>query len=68
MMQFDTDFDTLYSFKKIGKVKELDNETFQPRGMTALLDAIGKTIADTKAAIKKMDKDGIHNRRNRLAR
>jgi len=56
MMQFDTEFESLYTFKKIKEVPKLNEETFKPRGMTALLDAIGKTIVETEEEIKRLDK------------
>jgi len=41
LMQFDTVFETVYQGKPIAEVPKLD---LRPRGSTALLDAIGKTI------------------------
>lgn len=45
-----TMFDTEYSFVERGalleSVQPLSNETYTPSGMTALLDAVGKTIND----------------------
>ena len=47
LLQFDDKFDVLYEAKPIKDVPKLNNETFVPRGGTALLDAIGRTINET---------------------
>lgn len=47
LLQFDDQFDSLYSGKPIKDVPKLTLESFQPRGSTALLDAIGMTIENT---------------------
>jgi len=44
LVQFDHEYNILYNFTPIQSVPELNNMTFQPRGMTRLLDAIGNTI------------------------
>lgn len=44
LAQFDNQYDILQNNKDIDEVEELSYETFQPRGMTALYDAIGRTI------------------------
>ena len=44
LYQFDNEFDTVYENKDITNVPMLDNNTFVPRGGTALLDAIGKVV------------------------
>ena len=44
--QFDTEYDVIHESKPIEDVPPLDQSTYQPRGGTALLDAIGKTIND----------------------
>ena len=43
-IQFDHEFTPVYDKKPIGDVEPLNRETYKPRGSTALLDAIGKTI------------------------
>lgn len=43
-IQFDDQYDEVYSGKDIQNVPTLTRETFAPRGNTALLDAIGKTL------------------------
>lgn len=46
-VQFDNpqDIDTLYQRIKVADAPRLSEETFVPRGMTAMLDAVGKAIA-----------------------
>lgn len=47
LVQFDDQYQLDYKSKPIAEVAELIyGETFKPRGMTALYDAIGKTIAE----------------------
>lgn len=43
-VQFDHEFICVYDMKPINDVEPLNHETYKPRGSTALLDAIGKTI------------------------
>jgi hypothetical protein len=52
LVQFDHEFELLFEGQEINKVVPLSSETFIPRGMTALLDAIGKTINLTKERIR----------------
>lgn len=49
--QFDDQYDTVYSGKPIAGAQELTAATFVPRGSTALLDAIGRTISTTGARL-----------------
>jgi len=44
LYQFDHEYITVYTNKPIEEVENLDNNTFVPRGNTALHDAIGRTI------------------------
>jgi hypothetical protein len=44
LVQFDDQYEVVYSDKDIRNAPRLTEETFQPRGMTALYDAIGRTI------------------------
>ena len=48
LVKFDTEFRPLYSFTPLEDIKPLTRETYTPRGMTALHDAIGKTIHEHK--------------------
>lgn len=52
LLQFDTEFQEDYIGKDIQEVPELTDKTFVPRGMTALLDAIGHTINKTGEWLK----------------
>lgn len=47
LVQFDDVYEEVYKAVPIAEAKPLDTETFVPRGWTALLDAIGRTIIDT---------------------
>jgi len=49
LIQFDHEYLVSYPVTPIADVQPLTTETFQPRGSTALLDAIGRTIKDTKS-------------------
>lgn len=44
LVKFDTNYKKLEEGTLLEQVKELDNERYSPGGMTALLDAVGKTI------------------------
>lgn len=44
LVLFDHEYTLVYDKKPIGEVEPLTDKTFVPRGATALLDAIGKTI------------------------
>jgi uncharacterized protein YegL len=44
LVQFDDKYQIDYDGVDINDAKELDEKTYVPRGMTALLDAVGKTI------------------------
>jgi uncharacterized protein YegL len=44
LVQFDDKYETVYIDKDINSADKLTEETFQPRGMTALYDAVGRTI------------------------
>ena len=49
--QFDTEYQVVYAGKPLADVPKLDDKTFVPRGGTALLDAIGRTLNDQAARI-----------------
>ena len=51
-IQFDDQYEKNYIEKDLHLAKELNAQTFEPRGMTALLDAIGTTIKSTKKRLK----------------
>ena len=51
---FDNDYEILYERKEINKVEKLTDKEYWPRGTTALLDAIGKTITSFERKIEKI--------------
>ena len=55
LAQFDNQYDVLQDNVDISEVQELNYETFQPRGMTALYDAIGRTIVSVGEFLSKME-------------
>ena len=56
LVQFDHEYQVIYEAVNINDVKGLNTDTFIPRGSTALLDAIGLTINNTKNRIKLLEK------------
>lgn len=50
---FDDQYEKLYEGKPIGVTEPLTKETFVPRGITALNDAIGRTLSEQRARIEK---------------
>ena len=55
LFQFDTIYEPVYVGKNIQEVEELTLATFQPRGSTALNDAVGRAIVETGAALAARD-------------
>lgn len=53
---FDDKYDKIVEAKDIKDVPELTNKEYYARGMTALLDAVGRTVADT---LGRMNHEGI---------
>ena len=51
---FDDQYEILYDNVDIKNAELLNGEVWKPRGMTALYDAIGKTINTEKAKLKKL--------------
>lgn len=47
LVQFDDEYEVVYMDRDINAVQPLNDATFQPRGMTALYDAVGRTINST---------------------
>jgi hypothetical protein len=47
LVQFDHEYQPVYAGKQLAEVVPLTPETFVPRGNTALLDAIGRTLVST---------------------
>jgi hypothetical protein len=54
LVQFDDRYETVYSVAPIATAPPLTGDTFVPRGSTALLDAIGRTIDTTGARLAAM--------------
>jgi hypothetical protein len=54
LYQFDDQYDVVYEGKNIKDAPRLTTETFVPRGWTALLDAIGRTVIVTGSRLAKM--------------
>lgn len=52
-VQFDTEYEVVHNGRYIRDVPALTAETYVPRGMTALLDAVGKTIAEVGVRLSK---------------
>jgi len=47
LIQFDDQYEVVYQAQPLSLASELTNETFVPRGSTALLDAMGKAMVST---------------------
>ena len=52
LIQFDDRYEVLYTEENIKNAKKLNKKNFEPRGMTALYDAIGTMINQTKTRLK----------------
>ena len=48
LIQFDDEYETVYAGRKLAEAPSLDERTYQPRGRTALLDAIGRTVSEAE--------------------
>jgi len=61
LVQFDDQYERVYEGRTLVEVADLTEQTFVPRGMTALLDAIGRTIArtDERLAAAPAQPDGV---------
>jgi uncharacterized protein YegL len=57
LVQFDNEYEVVYSGKPITEVPLLNKGNYIPRGSTALLDAIGKTINEVGARLSKMNEE-----------
>jgi len=57
LVQFDDCYQIDYDGADIQSVKDLTEETYQPRGSTALLDAVGKTIVTVGERLAKMKEE-----------
>ncbi|MEO8260853.1 MAG: vWA domain-containing protein [Acidobacteriota bacterium] len=54
LVQFDDRYEVVYLARPIAGASRLTAETFEPRGSTALLDGIGRTIDETGARLAAM--------------
>jgi hypothetical protein len=64
LVLFDHEYTPVYDKKSINDVEPLTHETYAPRGSTALLDAIGKTlktIENDRTPIIAILTDGLEN-------
>jgi uncharacterized protein YegL len=57
LVQFDTDYDEIYSFKPIHLVEMRNKQNWVPTGRTALYDAVGRTISADFKKINAMPED-----------
>ena len=57
MAQFDDIYEIVHDFAPVKNVEELTNKTFVPRGSTALLDAMGKTMEEVRGKVLDMKSD-----------
>ena len=60
-IQFDHEYKEVYKNRDIQNVEELTERTYQPRGSTALLDAIGRSINETKDDITAEDISRVYS-------
>jgi len=56
LVQFDDQYELVYEGRPLADAPKLTDETFCPRGMTALLDAVGRTIVRTDGRLAKSKK------------
>ena len=54
LVQFDDQYEPLLNAVPMAQVADLTPTTFEPRGSTALLDAIGRTIVETGQRLSQM--------------
>lgn len=54
---FDTTYEILYNGKSLNEVEPLNEDTYAPSGMTALLDAVGRTVDEVGKRLKDTEED-----------
>lgn len=54
---FDDEYEKIYENKNLNEVEPMTTEIYKPRGWTALLDAIGKTINDVGIRLSNTPED-----------
>lgn len=59
---FDHEYTPVIQSVPLDSVPDLDDTTYEPRGMTALLDAVGRSIDDFKQGLKKSPKANASKR------
>jgi uncharacterized protein YegL len=57
LVQFDDKYQIDYDGEDVQNVSDLTTETYMPRGMTALFDAVGKTIVTVGERLAKMKEE-----------
>lgn len=57
LVLFDHEYQTVHKSVDIQHVPDLDERTYVPRGSTALLDAVGRTIDDLGAHLARLPED-----------
>lgn len=57
LVQFDDQYQIDYEGKDVKEISPLDESTYIPRGMTALYDAVGKTMITLGERLAKLDED-----------
>lgn len=62
LVQFDDQYEVVYVDKDINSADRLTEATFQPRGMTALFDAIGQTINSVGQRLANLAEDERPNK------
>lgn len=62
LVQFDDQYERLYSTKFPSNVEALTTNTFVPRGTTALYDAIGRTVTDIGSRISALPENDRPNK------
>ncbi len=62
LVQFDDQYEVVYVDKDINSADRLTQATFQPRGMTALFDAIGQTINSVGQRLANLAEDKRPNK------
>jgi hypothetical protein len=50
-VQFDHEYEPVHDAVRLADVPDLNIDTYEPRGTTALLDAVGRTVAATEARL-----------------
>ncbi|KAA3613608.1 MAG: VWA domain-containing protein [Calditrichaeota bacterium] len=59
LVQFDHEYERVYEARDLKKIGSLNYKSYQPRGTTALLDAIGRTIIDTDSRVSEFKPEKV---------